>query len=67
MWAKHLRLGTQFVHKATNKSKAAITVGGVEHTGTVCSAGNSPFVFLLWRTILDAGNIKSSTISYKAK
>lgn len=65
MWATHFKFGTQFVQSATKRSKAAITVGGMAHTGTAVTNGNSPPVFLLCKTIFDAGKRKSSTSSYR--
>jgi hypothetical protein len=65
MRATHLRLGTHCVHRATNRSKAAVIVGAVVQTGIAWSVGNSPFTFLLWSTIFDAGKRKSSISSCK--
>ena len=64
MVARNFRFCTQPVHSATKRSNAAITVRGEEHTGTICSAGNSPWDFRHWSTILDAGKMKSSTSSW---
>ena len=41
---KVVRLETQFVHNATNNSKAAVNVLDEVQTGIALSEGNSPFL-----------------------